>query len=289
LIVCHKNIFHGEYHFSILKGEKLSMVTSRLKKLAKMIIDPQYKRQQLEDRRLLDFKRYTSTQTCLSNKSLDIVDAASFLFMRKEVFEQQIYRFKSKTPSPKIIDGGANIGLSVIYFKTLYPNSIITAFEPDSSVFKVLENNVRNFELGNVTLLQKALWKEERVLEFMAEGADGGRVVELENSRSIVKVDAIRLRPYLEEHVDFLKLDIEGAETEVIEDCQDLLKNVDNLFVEYHSFANQAQTLDRLVGILAKAGFRLHIHPPVTSPQPFYERNVHMGMDMQLNIFAFRD
>jgi FkbM family methyltransferase len=273
-----------------LKQEKnLCMAISRPKRLVKMILEPQYRRQQLEDRRLISLKRYIPTHTGLLSKSVGIVDAASFLFMRKEVFDQQIYRFKSKTPSPKIIDGGANIGLSVIYFKTLYPNSSITAFEPDSSVFKVLENNVRNFELKNITLVQKALWKEDRVLEFMAEGADGGRVVEIEKSRSIIKVDATRLRPYLEEHVDFLKLDIEGAETEVIEDCQDLLGNVDNLFVEYHSFVNQPQTLDRLVGILANAGFRLHIHPPATSPQPFYERNVQMGMDMQLNIFAFRD
>jgi FkbM family methyltransferase len=265
------------------------MAISRPKRLVKMILEPQYRKSQLEDRRLTGLKRYIPTQTGLLNKSIEIVDAASFLFMRKEVFDQQIYRFKSKTPSPKIIDGGANIGLSVIYFKTLYPNSIITAFEPDSNVFKVLENNVRSFDLENVTLVSKALWKEDRVLEFMAEGADGGRVVELENLRSIIKVDAIRLRPYLEEHVDFLKLDIEGAETEVLEDCQNLLGNVDNLFVEYHSFVNQSQTLDRLIGILANAGFRLHIHPPATSPQPFYERNVQMGMDMQLNIFAFRD
>jgi FkbM family methyltransferase len=265
------------------------MVNSRPKRLVKMILEPQYRRQHLENRRLSGFKRYTPTQTYLLNKSVEIVDSASFLFMRKEIFEQQIYRFTSKTPSPRIIDGGANIGLSIIYFKELYPNSIITAFEPDSSVFKVLENNVRNFDLANVTLVQKALWKEERVLEFMAEGADGGRVVEIENSMPVIKVDAIRLRSYLEEHIDFLKLDIEGAETEVIEDCQDLLKNVDNLFVEYHSFVDRPQTLDNLIAILAKSGFRIHIHPPVTSPQPFYERNVHMGMDMQLNIFAFRD
>ena len=67
-----------------------------------------------------------------------------------------------------------------------------------------------------------------------------------------------------------------------------MLGNVENLFVEYHSFVDKPQTLDQLVSMLTEAGFRLHIHPPVTSPQPFIRRDVNLGMDMQLNVFAFR-
>jgi hypothetical protein len=88
--------------------------------------------------------------------------------------------------------------------------------------------------------------------------------------------------------VDFLKIDIEGAETETLKDCADRLGNVENLFVEYHSFDGERQTLDTLIGILAGAGFRLHVHSPNASPQPFVHRDLNAGMDLQLNIFAFR-
>ena len=209
--------------------------------------------------------------------------------MYREIFEQQIYKFKASIKNPLIIDGGANIGLSLIYFKQLYPDSKVIAFEPDPNVFRILQENTEKFQLTDVTLLNKALWSSETILEFMAEGADGGRVVETDQSNYKHQVPAIRLREYLNQPVHFLKLDIEGAETEVLKDCQDLLGNVENLFVEYHSFVNQKQTLNILIDILSDAGFRLHIHPPATSPQPFFNRNIHLGMDMQLNIFAFRD
>jgi FkbM family methyltransferase len=41
--------------------------------------------------------------------------------------------------SPYIIDAGANIGLSIIYFKKKYPNSKIVAFEPDKLIFNILK------------------------------------------------------------------------------------------------------------------------------------------------------
>lgn len=220
---------------------------------------------------------------------IEFVDAASFLFMYSEIFAQQIYRFNARHQEPVIIDCGANIGLSVIYFKRLYPKSHIIAFEPDINVFGVLKNNMRKFGFSDVELVNKALWSSETTLEFMAEGADGGRIMQLEPDKERYQVPTVRLRDYLSQRVDFLKLDIEGAETEVLKDCQDLLGNIEHLFVEYHSFVKKPQNLHTIMNILADTGFRLHIHPPVTSPQPFYYRHVHLGMDMQLNIFAFHE
>lgn len=262
---------------------------SNLKHLGKLLLRPDYARRHYALQKLSNTPRYTPVFTDLLGTEIQLVDAASSIFMYGEIFEQQIYKFKTQTQKPLIIDGGANIGLSIIYFKQLYPNAQVIAFEPDSNVFQVLDKNIERFRLTDVTLVNKALWSTETMLEFMSEGADGGRVVETGQGRDKYQVPTIRLRDYLSQSVDFLKLDIEGAETEVMKDCQDLLGNVENIFVEYHSFVNQRQTLDVLIGILSDAGFRLHIHPPVTSPQPFFNRNIHAGMDMQLNVFAFRD
>ncbi|HLL73724.1 MAG TPA: FkbM family methyltransferase [Pyrinomonadaceae bacterium] len=207
--------------------------------------------------------------------------------MYREIFEQQIYRFEAGSQTPFIIDGGANIGLSIIYFKQLYPQSRVVAFEPDSSVFRALEGNIRRRGYGDVQLHRGALWSSEKALSFMAEGADGGRIAQAGDPENVV-VQTVRLRDYLNRPVDLLKLDIEGAETEVITDCADLLRNVQNLFVEYHSFEEKPQTLREVIDCLADAGFRLHIHSINASPQPLLRRYVSLGMDMQLNIFAFR-
>lgn len=266
------------------------MVTiSLLKHLCKLLVQPKYRKHHFALKQITNLPRYTSGSTSLFETEFELVDSASFLFMYREIFIQQIYRFQAQSQNPLIIDGGANIGLSLLYFKQLYPDSRIIAFEPDIQVFHTLKRNVNNFNLLNIELVNKAIWNSETELEFMSEGADGGRILNIEAGTTTYKVSTIRLCHYLNEPVDFLKLDIEGAETEVIQDCQDLLFNVRNLFIEYHSFVGKPQTLPTIINILSNVGFRLHIHPPVTSPQPFYHRHVHMGMDMQLNIFAFRE
>ncbi len=265
------------------------MITAKLKHIVKLLLQTEYRRYNLALETLFNTPRYTNSSTNLLGTEIELVDAASFLFMYGEIFKQEIYKFKAKHEQPKIIDCGANIGLSIIYFKQLYPNSQIIGFEPDVKVFKLLQKNIQTWGLSQVEIVKKAVWNSETTLEFMSEGADGGRINQLETDKETYQVQTVRLRDYLNEKVDFLKLDIEGAETEVIKDCQDLLKNVQNLFVEYHSFVNQPQTLATLVDSLSKANFRLHIHTPMTSPQPFCCRNVYLDMDMQLNIFAFRE
>lgn len=260
-----------------------------IKHLSKLLLQPEYRKYELALKNLRSTPRYTLTSTDIFRTEIELVDAASFLFMYEEIFKQQIYRFRAKSKQPNIIDGGANIGLSVLYFKQLYPDSHIIAFEPDNQVFDLLGKNISKFGFSSIELVKKALWTSETTLEFMSEGADAGRVTQLEADKPRYQVTTARLRNYLSEPIDFLKLDIEGAESEVIKDCQDLLFNVENLFVEYHSFVNEPQTLHVIINILSEAGFRLHIHPPVTSPQPFCHRNIHLGMDMQLNIFAFRE
>jgi FkbM family methyltransferase len=259
-----------------------------LKDVVKLFLQPNYWLTYLKLQGLLNTPRYTSKTISISGKKIRILDSASFLYMYREIFEKQIYRFETDSKNPLIIDAGANIGLSVIYLKELYPNSKVIAFEPDSRVFEVLKANVENSSLTGVELVKKALWSSETTLEFLSEGSDGGRMVNLEDDSRKVVVETVRLRDFLDQPVDFLKIDIEGAETEVLRDVQDLLPNVSNLFVEYHSFADNPQTLSEVIEIITNAGFRLHICPCLISPQPLFKRTIYCGMDMQLNLFAFR-
>ncbi len=60
-----------------------------------------------------------------------------------EIITQEIYRFKADTDAPLILDCGANIGLSALYFQRLYPKARIMAFEPDTHNFELLTKTCR--------------------------------------------------------------------------------------------------------------------------------------------------
>ena len=217
------------------------------------------------------------------------VDGASLCFMIKEIFYTQIYRLKDPGKSPYIIDCGANIGLAAIYWKQNYPDSEILCFEPDKKVFDCLKKNVSRFNIEDVTLIEKALWSSETTLEFFSEGADGGRIKSTHDDKNIVKVQTDCLSRYLYRKVDLLKIDIEGAELTVLIEIANKLDLVENIFIEYHSFVNQAQDLSEIISILDKAGFRLNINSPgLQSDSPFFRVNTYNNMDMQLNIYGYR-
>ncbi len=96
------------------------------------------------------------------------------------------------------------------------------------------------------------------------------------------------LKFFKNSEIDFLKMDIEGAEVDVLMHCGNELKNVSNLFVEYHSYADQPQRFNDLTGILTEAGFRYQIHTQFASKSPLCQRELQLGMDLQLNVFAYR-
>ncbi len=256
--------------------------------LRRFFFDREFRSKHLEYRRLGNLPRYHKTTTNLLGKPIDIVDNYSFLGLYEEIFEDEIYRFETETAEPYIIDGGSNIGLSVIYFKKIFPKAKVVAFEPDKNLFSVLTQNMRSLGLNDVVAHECALWSEDTRLDFMAEGSDSGRIDESNSSNDVIKVKALRLKSFLDRKVDFLKLDIEGAEFRVLEDCRDVLKNVEKLFVEYHSFENQPQTIDKLLEILLSAGFRLSGSPIGDGKSPFYRRESFRGMDFQMNICAYR-
>ena len=116
---------------------------------------------------------------------------------------------------------------------------------------------------------KKAVWIADTSLSFHAEGADGGRIESPEaTTDGSFTVDACDLRSFLQEPIDFLKMDIEGAEVDVLMHCVNDLSNVSNLFVEYHSYANQPQRFNELANVLTDAGFRDQIQTQFAPKKP---------------------
>lgn len=244
--------------------------------------------EQQEVYRLSKLPRYQPDETVLFGKKIKILDWVSYFFICDEVLKKEIYKFRSATPNPYIIDGGANIGISIVYFKRMYPDAKITAFEPDSAVLDVLRFNVGQFNFQDVKIIPKGLWSSDTSLSFYSEGADAGRV-STEPAHNLITIETTRLSAYLTERVDFLKLDIEGAEWEVLQEAKERLANVERIFVEYHSFEGKEQCLPEILALLKDAGFRVYLSTPAAAfKNPFLEVSTYLGMDLQLNVFGVR-
>ena len=144
--------------------------------------------------------------------------------------------------APKVIlDAGANIGLSSVFFANKYPQSAIFALEPEASNFKVLESNAAPYP--QIKPLKMALWSEKKQLPLVdphgghwgylisedgqTTGASQCGMVEgtdLESLMSALRLDGI----------DVFKIDIEGAEKEVFENSAKWIGKVRVIMAELH-------------------------------------------------------
>ena len=104
----------------------------------------------------------------------------------------------------------------------------------------------------------------------------------------VVMVDCINLDDLIVGPVDFLKMDIEGAEVDVLLNSEKL-GSVERMFVEYHSFRNSPQRLDDLLKKISNCGFRYYMTVVATPKQPFEKITENLGIDLQLNISCVRN
>ncbi len=212
-----------------------------------------------------------------------------YLHALEEIFIQEIY-LQKLPKNAFIIDCGSHIGISVIYLKFICNDATIIAYEPDKNNFDLLQLNVNSHNLKGVELKNEAVWKENKSLNFLSNSNMGSKLVLNETGTTSKLVKAIRLKNLLIKKIDFLKIDIEGAEYEVLLDIQDNLHFVNNLFIEYHGSFNQNNQLLEMLEILNNKGFLFYIKEATSVfDNPFHIKNDKKILyDLQLNIFCFK-
>ena len=192
----------------------------------------------------------------------------------KEIFIKKHYQcdFESR---PVIIDGGANIGLAVLYFKHIRPQARIIAFEPNPESFSLLKKNVEQNHLSDVNIINAALGAEEKIIPFYLASDMPSADVGASSSKTHVEhhhahkgkileteVSCKTLSPYLKEKVALLKLDIEGFESQVISELGPLLANADNVIMEYHyNLSFKDNPLSTILDALEKNNHNYIINP----------------------------
>lgn len=224
--------------------------------------------------------------TTLFGKPFSFSERNGFLHSLKEIFIDDVY-IQKLPPNARIIDCGANIGLSVIYLKKLCPDASIIAFEPDEINFKLLEKNIRSFGFENIELRKEAVWIENTYLDFSNKGTLGSKIAGSAADNTI-KVKAIRLKDLMHQKIDFLKLDIEGAEYPVLKDITDNMQMTEKIFIEYHGTYSQNAELNEILQLIVSKGFHYYIKEAYNNPTPFTSIPSTQGFDIQLNIFCFK-
>ena len=162
---------------------------------------------------------------------LDRTDETGSRLLMSDSYEPTETRIMKEFVKPcmTVIDIGANIGYYTLLFaRAVGKEGMVYAFEPAPQAFSLLQRNLRENNLdGIVKLFSVALSDHEGAAELFINEYNKGnnRLYKSGNMRSI----SIRLKRLddvisASEHVDFIKMDIEGAEVLALRGMRELLK-----------------------------------------------------------------
>jgi FkbM family methyltransferase len=213
------------------------------------------------------------TQTFANGFKISYRNDCELEVIYDDIFTKNTYFFASENPEPRIIDCGGHIGLAVLYFKSLYPRARIVTFEPNPETFFLLQRNIAQNNLRGVEAINKALSHEDKedailyVGEDFLEAWDSTDTLEADLWANMhryrgIPVQSARLSSYMNGRVEFIKLDIEGAEYHVLKESRAKIGSAGAITLEYHQNArNFAEgKLEKTLDILRAAGFRHELY-----------------------------
>ena len=196
------------------------------------------------------------------------------MYLYGGVFLGGEYHFDTDCQRPFIVDCGANIGMATLYFKRLYPDCSVLAFEPNPAIADMFEWNISTNELSDVELVRAALGNscDSYVDLFLDPRLRGGLTSTTESASAgstVQRVSNRQLSGHLDRHVDLLKLDVEGAEHAVLADLLESGKIdlVRRMAIEYHHHLTpDDDRLGQLLSLLEAADFGYHVSTRTRPP-----------------------
>jgi len=153
---------------------------------------------------------------------------------------------------PVIVDCGGHIGLSAVWFASRFPEATLYCIEPDKSNFKLLQQNTAAYP--NVTCLNGGVWNKPCHLEIMnpLSGSASFQLRELPDSDNSERPNVLRAYTILEvlkleklNRLFLVKMDIEGAESQVFIDPAPWLALTAVMIIELHDWLMPGQGTSR--------------------------------------------
>ena len=200
--------------------------------------------------------------TKISPFTISFTNSEEFHVLKNEVFTQNAYYFETNNPTPFIIDAGAHIGLTTLYFKKIFPDSHILAIEPNPYLLPLLKENIAQNGLRDIEVMPVALADESGMKnlfidqtkdQWWSTGSFHNGAWNQQQTSKPIEVESALLSNFLSQPVDFLKMDIEGAETAVLAAAGDQLHQIKHMMIEFHP--TTSQHLAKFVEFLQEKGF----------------------------------
>lgn len=174
------------------------------------------------------------------------VDSSETLKFLQDEFDIDMMDIKTMNlPSdPVIVDIGANVGIISFYFAKRFPNAKIYAYEPHPINYANLVKGIEANGLTNVFPFNKAVLDDsDSEIEIYLNRENSGASSVFYPTEDSAFVDTITLEEIVTEHqikkIDFLKIDCEGSEFEILENSEILYTDnlpIQRMFVEIHAF-----------------------------------------------------
>ncbi|MGB8582343.1 MAG: FkbM family methyltransferase [Candidatus Sulfotelmatobacter sp.] len=160
-------------------------------------------------------------------------------FIHGEVFEHQYYHFVFPCAPTTILDLGANIGMTTIYFHRCFPNAELACVEPIPGNLRMLRENLQ-LNAVRATIVSGAVNPTDgRLVMEIARKDYGHRVAEPESfGKQYIEVPAVSVPTLLDmlkwDRISLLKIDIEGHERILLSENAKWLELVDSVCIECH-------------------------------------------------------
>lgn len=161
------------------------------------------------------------------------------------------------TSNAIILDLGSNIGLTIAHMKQHYPNATIYGYEMNVDNYQLAKQNTATYD--KVYIFNKAIWIDNGTVVYSKNSDFDSFSIEQNVKKSEqITVESITLHSILKQHdlkrVDYVKMDIEGAEREIFNQ-KDLswLAFVNCINIELHLEENE--TVDHYIDLLKSYGF----------------------------------
>ena len=182
---------------------------------------------------------YSEKATRVLGRRMEFFNWEALHHLYDEVVLGGCYAFDADVEHPWIIDAGANVGLSTLWFALAYPTARITAIEADTHAVELLRRNVERNGLGQVDVVHGRIGASDRHDD----------------------VPTLSLLELVDGHIDMLKLDLDGTQIDAVLDLarDGGLDHVRTLTIEYHDSPDERLTA--LFDVMRDREFDCHIGP----------------------------
>lgn len=207
------------------------------------------------------FKGKGKTEFKTTFKQVSLITSEALYFIVPDFnYYQHFYKVKV---NDVVLDAGANCGhLSIFFSKLIGKGGQVYAFEPDIFNIERIDKNIElNKDLvGNIIIQELLLWNENKLLDFYEAGTVGSSAVWIPDSDKCVKKEAVRIDDWVAKNnvkkLDFIKMDIEGAEIEAIEGCVQTIENLKpNFAIASYHLVNGEATYIKLEAFFKKINY----------------------------------